>query len=515
MLDNFGWLAVALPLLMGVIGSFLVESLLRPKIRPLGKRHWATFSLHSGLWILLFTVELAVCHRPWFATITALVFLLLVVQISNAKSLSLREPFIFQDFEYFTGAIKHPRLYLPFLGVGRAIIVIVGVVAAVLAGLWFEVSLTLSVPVPRFLVTLLVLLCSGSIFLWLGMRRQLPVTFEPTNDLNQLGLLTSLWRYAEEESSYQTPASFYDFVGSSLERDRQLPTLVVVQSESFYDVRRLFPGIDAKVLSEFDSLKETAILQGQVEVAAWGANTVRTEFSFLSGLDPNALGVHRFNPYRKLARQGIPTLVGYLSALGYKTVCIHPYEASFYDRDTIFKKLGFDEFIDIKHFDKKDKAGPYVGDVALAEKVRVVLEMTSSQPIFIFVITMENHGPLHLEKIQAGDLDCFYSSLPPKGCDDLTIYLRHLSNANRMAGMLRKQLEALPGNSWLCWYGDHVPIMPKVYEALGIPDGQTDYLLWEKDSTTSNKENELAIKIENLGGLLLQKMGLLPTLTQP
>jgi hypothetical protein len=57
--------------------------------------------------------------------------------------------------------------------------------------------------------------------------------------------------------------------------------------------------------------------------------------------------------------------------------------------------------------------------------------------------------------------------------------------------------------------------MPKVYEALGVPDGQTDYLLWEKECSTSNEENESALKIENLGGLLLQKMGLLPTLTQP
>lgn len=80
-----------------------------------------------------------------------------------------------------------------------------------------------------------------------------------------------------------------------------------------------------------------------------------------------------------------------------------------------------------------------------------------------FVISMENQGPMHLEKVQDDDMKRLYSDPPPADCEDLTIYLRHLSNADRMARMLRDRLDAVPGSGWLCWYGDHVPIMPKVY----------------------------------------------------
>ena len=42
--------------------------------------------------------------------------LLTLVLVNNAKFTALSESFVFQDYEYFTDAIRHPRLYIPFLG---------------------------------------------------------------------------------------------------------------------------------------------------------------------------------------------------------------------------------------------------------------------------------------------------------------------------------------------------------------------------------------------------------------
>ncbi len=144
------WLAVALPLLAGVCLSILFERLLQPGTTPVWKRSWATHCIHVGLLLLVFAFALVVLRRPWFATAIVMACLLLIVQVSNAKYHSLREPFIFQDFEYFTDALKHPRLYLPFLGVGRAIIVFLGFGAAFYAGLTLETSLTESLPAANF-----------------------------------------------------------------------------------------------------------------------------------------------------------------------------------------------------------------------------------------------------------------------------------------------------------------------------------------------------------------------------
>jgi phosphoglycerol transferase MdoB-like AlkP superfamily enzyme len=236
---------------------------------------------------------------------------------------------------------------------------------------------------------------------------------------------------------------------------------------------------------------------------------VRTEFAFLSGLESDSLGVHRFNPYRRLAQQGLPTLARFLRQLGYRTVCVHPYPAGFYSRNKVFPLLGIDEFIDIRSLGGVKKSGPYVGDIPLGEKACSLMEMYArrSEPVFLFVITMENHGPLHLERITPDEINRYYANPLPAGCDDLIVYLRHLVNADRMVGMLREYLESIAINNWFCFFGDHAPIMPKVYDILGTPDRRTNYVVWNKMHTL-DRTIAHDMKVENLGALLLRNMGL-------
>nr|MBU2747867.1 hypothetical protein [Acidithiobacillus montserratensis] len=104
---------------IGGLASLTVEALVHPRPRLLGRKLW-TYLIHLGLWLLLFTMFLLLVQRPIFAALAGLGVWLAVVLVGNAKEASLREPFIFMDFEYFTDAIKHPRLYLPFLGLWRA-----------------------------------------------------------------------------------------------------------------------------------------------------------------------------------------------------------------------------------------------------------------------------------------------------------------------------------------------------------------------------------------------------------
>lgn len=495
----------------GLALSFLLELLLNPRPRPFWQRPLAASLLHCGLWLLLFAGELLLFRRPWFAMANVQALLLLVVLVNNAKVHSLREPFIFQDFDYFTDALKYPRLYLPFLGVWRTVAAIAGFGVALFGGLTLETPLTALFSIALFLTGALVVLALGITLLFLGDCIGRNITLDPLTDLRQLGLLASLWQYgrAERSTSVTLPTANHAPLPSK-NRTGKRPNLVLVQSESFFDPRRNYPGIRPDLLRSFDTLKADAVCHGLLEVPAWGANTVRTEFEVLSGLNAASLGIHRFNPYRRLARQRLTTIASSLKSQGYRTVCIHPYPAGFYNRDQVFPLLGFDEFIDIKAFAGAEKIGPYIGDVVCVEKVCALLEASGkqvNQPLFLFVITMENHGPLHLEKIHPEDLSRLYSSPPPSGCDDLTAFLRHLENADRMIGMLRQGLEVSEREGWLCFFGDHVPIMRSVYERLGYPDGKTDYVVWESGNTKGMPVSKV-IKAEQLAALLLGEMGL-------
>jgi hypothetical protein len=502
--------ATLLPAAVGILASLLIEAACRPRPKGVWRRPWSSIGMHLGFWLLCFEIGLALSRRPWFAAATVDALLLVLVLVNNAKYASLREPFVFQDYEYFTDAIKHPRLYIPFLGWWRLLLAVAAIVGAVWLGLSLEMPMTARISAGYFLL-LLGCWAVGTLGLLLAAGHWLPRTdYDPWADLDRLGLLAFWWRYgADERQALPTFAAHRTFSGNAACATEARPTLVAIQSESFFDPRQLFPGIRSDVLRHFDALKTVCSAHGALQVPAWGANTVRTEFAFLSGLDPASIGVHRFNPYRSLAQSGVPTIASYLRGLGYRTVCLHPYPISFYRRDQVYPVLGFDEFIDIRGFNGAARSGPFVGDVAVAEKIcDLITRSGPAQPLFAFAITMENHGPLHLETVAAGDTARYYVDAPPPGCDDLTVYLRHLAQADCMIDGLQRYLEGLPGPAGLCFFGDHVPIMAQVYEALGAPPGPTEYLIWNTPSGRGGPAPATTLRACALAERFLQCVGL-------
>jgi phosphoglycerol transferase MdoB-like AlkP superfamily enzyme len=272
----------------------------------------------------------------------------------------------------------------------------------------------------------------------------------------------------------------------------------------------LYDGIEHNVLIEFDRLNTDAVQYGLLKVPAWGANTVRSEFAFLSGLEGCALGAHQFNPYEAILRGWrINTLARFLQEQGYRTVCIHPYHASFYRRNSVFPLMGFDEFVDIAQFDGAEHFGPYVSDFSVASKVIDVLGVSDGRPHFIFAITMENHGPLHFEKVSTSEIAALYSTSPPEHWSDLAVYLRHLRNADRMIGTLRQFGEARSEPLSLCWYGDHVPIMEGVYQDLEAPPTNSNYAIWNNFGSASKGAAPQDLKLNELSSIWLRSCELL------
>lgn len=505
MIDAF-WIPLLPPYLIGLVLSWSLEILHRPQPVAPWRRPPAVVAVHVGVWTLLFALELALFRRPYFGMANVLAMQLLIVLVSNAKFHALREPFVYPDFEYFADALRHPRLYLPFFGVGRAIAAGGGYGVALWAGLALEDSVTAgagvwlvsfadlpqehmfdpTAPAVPFFAHTLGLAVAGLLLALLAGRRN-HVSFDAASDLQRFGMIASLWAYGCSERRRTTDqynnAPFAAIKQPAVIPDT-LPDLVALQSESFFDARRAYPQLLREdVLENFDALKVEAVAHGGLNVAAWGANTVRTEFAFLAGMSGNALGVHQYNPYRKLAKKGFPTIASYLRTLGYRTVCVHPYHRSFYQRDKVLPLLGFDEFIGIEAFEQAQRDGPYVGDRSLAEWILNFLQEEGGRPLYLHVITMENHGPLHWEQISMTDTDATLKSSLPAGCEELVAYARHLRNADAMFSLLHQGLRTRSRQrpAGMCIFGDHVPIMSGVYKNLGPPDGPTDYLIWKSE----------------------------------
>jgi len=527
--ESIGIMWVVLPTYgIGLTASWALEALLQPRPNAPWRRPIAALGVHAGVWTLIFALALALFRRPIFAAANALALQYVFVIVNNAKYRSLREPFVYPDFIFFTDALKHPRLYLPFLGWLPPLGAATGYGLALWVGLTFEAAVGVGTSAWLFFALVILLAIVGLMLAWVcAGRPALAVQFDAMQDLKRLGLIAALWQYAvAERADTQAirkaapfilspvygrgcPAGAGEVQPSATPRQRAtalpLPDLLVIQSESFFDPRRVYPQIRAEVLTHYDVLRTEALQHGQLQVHAWGANTIRTEFAFLSGLAPESLGVHRFHPYRRLAKQGVATLASYLRSLGYRCICVHPYHGSFYDRDKVLPVLGFDTFIDVRAFRNAKREGPYVSDLALVEHVRALLQQNDKQPLYIHVITMENHGPLHWERVTAEDAQAVLTSPMPPGCDDLVAYVRHVRNADAMFGSLRSALLSRDRPGVLCVFGDHVPIMPEVYRQLGEPDGATDYLVWRSDRRQTRARNAVTVGVHQLAQVVLTR----------
>lgn len=456
-------------LLAAALGGMLVSLALE---RPVRSVHGV--ALHCALWGLGYLAAAAAFQRPLLAAALALCAQALLGAVNRAKLRALREPFVYADFGLFGQAIAHPRLYLPYLPLRTVV-----PAAAAAGALLGAIALFEERSFDPYAWSALAAAAGAT----LAALRP-PVAFEPARDVARLGLLATAWLYwRAERAPIAEPAS--PFAAPPRRAPPRPPHIVVVQSESFFDPRRIGVALAPGALAHFDALRREGH-SGRLAVPAWGAYTMRGEFAFLSGIAPEALGVHRFNPYRRYARRRVPTLAWALRAHGYRTVCVHPYPASFFARHRVFEHLGFERFLDVRSFAGAARAGPWVADAEVARKVLEVLAAATA-PAFVFAITMENHGPLHLE---AGP-----------GEDELAVYLRHLANADAMFGTLAA---ALAPGSVLCAYGDHVPSMPAVYAARRFDDPRTDYVVWRKGASEAR---EADLPAERLGALVLRVAG--------
>lgn len=504
------------PLLIGLAGTLVVEALLTPRPRPFWRRGVAAGAVHLGSWCLLWGIAFLLLQRPWFATVTLLSLQLVVVQSSNAKSRTLNEPFICHDFEYFVDAIRHPRLYVPFFGIALAVGASLAGLVTIAAFFLLEGSWLYAAGLTNFLATGLALCALGAALVAAGVAGLPELTLCPRRDLDALGLFASLWAYGialRRQSPPPASASPFAATGTpplSELAAADLPNVVLVQNESFSDPRTWCPDVARGVLPQWDDTCRQARQHGTLGVPAWGANTVRTECAVLTGLAPADWGIHQFNPYRHLARRPFPGLAAAFKAAGYRTVCVHPYPARFYSRHRVMPHLGFDTFIDDRAFRAADKNGQYIGDAAVARKVAQLLAEHTEAPLFVFVITMENHGPLELEPPRR---DLLAGTLPgagwplPEHQRSLAVYLRHLREADAMLGALKRALVQAPRPGLLGFYGDHVPILPKAYAYYSPPTGETPYMVWSPRQTAAAKAAPSRLAAHELGSVLLRHAG--------
>ena len=457
-------------------------------------------SIHLCIISFLYYVFLLITGKVIFSVLLLLSLIIILIVVNNAKYKNLQEPLVFSDYDYFTDAFRFPRLYIPFLGIYGVLGIVIGT-SLVIFGYFKDLSFVNRFELDNGLGLSICWLIFCVLFLKQNSDLSKDVKFSIKEDLDNLGFVVYLWCYFIEYLKRPNPISNFESLSLNKSKNKVLPHLIAIQSESFFDPRDWNNNIKEDVLANFDVICNQSRQKGKLSVPAFGANTIRTEFSFLTGVSPSVMKGHQFSPYQIMSRKSftLKSFVNFLKAQGYHTVCIHPYYKKFYYRDIIFKKWEFDEFIDIEGFNKTtDRQGAYIADEAVTKKIISILKEKTNRPIFVFAITMENHGPMHLEKITESEFKMFYKQdSEMKLMDyDLSVYLNHLHNADKMIKELTQEFNNSESPISMVFYGDHIPIMPNAYKGMGVPSGKVPYFIWDNQAFIKDMQDNENLKID-------------------
>lgn len=299
--------------------------------------------------------------------------------------------------------------------------------------------------------------------------------------------------------------------------------IILIMNETWTDFT-IFPTVhlDQDYLPFYHSMTENTI-KGNLYVSTWGAGTDRMEYEVLTGhsmaFNPGT------QPYCGYFTSDHYSLVSALKAQGYETIAVHPSGASNWNRNRVYSYLGFDEFLSIDDFGASTEyIRSFVSDASDFEKLEEIYEeKEEGQPLFIFNVTIQNHG---------GYTDANYQStihltdFDGEGKDRAEQFLSLAYETDQALADLIAYFSNVEEPTMICMFGDHHPTTTEAFQdysnganyyTLPIQEQQysyaTPYFIWTNYDSTSMENADLSANY--LGSVLLEAANLeLPSYNQ-
>lgn len=244
--------------------------------------------------------------------------------------------------------------------------------------------------------------------------------------------------------------------GSDTNNNEKMPNIIVIMDEAFSDLSVLGNFETNKDYMPFvHSLQNGAdnTITGYLNVSVCGGNTADTEFEFLTGNTMAFLPAGSI-PYQQYIKDTTPSLASYLKGLGYGTYAQHPYNASGWNRETVYPLLGFENMAFAPDYLSRDVIRNYISDKTSFEKIIETYEnKPEDKPAFIFNVTMQNHG---------GYTDTYWNftnTINAKGLgnDALNQYLSLIKLTDSDLSSLISYFKEQDEKTIIVFFGDHQP----------------------------------------------------------
>ena len=233
------------------------------------------------------------------------------------------------------------------------------------------------------------------------------------------------------------------------ESENEYPNVIVIMNESFGSVHRRIET-NIPVTPYYDSLN--GLVKGDLYVNTFGGGTANTEFEFLTGV---SIGNYPYPvmPYNNFVKRDKYSIAKYFSNLGYETIAMHPYTATNYSRDKVYKRFGFDKLYFYDDFRDKKYIRKFVSDESMYEEVIRRYEETrkGKKKVFIFGITMQNHSGY--EEFEGEEVSSNIENIKSKR--ELDSYLSLMKKSDDAIKILIDYFSKEKDHVILLFFGDH------------------------------------------------------------
>jgi phosphoglycerol transferase MdoB-like AlkP superfamily enzyme len=313
-------------------------------------------------------------------------------------------------------------------------------------------------------------------------------------------------------------------INTPLKAPQHRPDVVAVLEESTFDPHMVdvctVPQCDLPMFRNGPDTRSG----GALIVHTFGGGTWTSEFALETGLADVLFGnAGLYAPY-SLAPRVKYSLAREFKAAGYRVIAIYSHSGEFLNARNAYANYGFDMFYDGTDFG----LGWESTDADLLAVFRQIYadetEAHPQQPLFIFTLTLHQHGPhmTPLEQLPAPfDKPLFAGKFKPAALDawlnlNLGNYLQRAALSSQMLDGMQKLLWGSGRPTVLMHFGDHQPSFDGAMHAIpktvpkdaGKNDSRVTYYRLLSSFPLAGKKSGDTLDIVFLGSLLLDAAGI-------
>jgi uncharacterized protein HI_0275 len=296
------------------------------------------------------------------------------------------------------------------------------------------------------------------------------------------------------------------------------PDIVVTLMESTLNPHQFaFSQQSIPPLSMFE-LQNNTVFASPLRVHTFAGATWKSEFAFLAGVPSTDFGALASGVFYSVVPHLQSGLVKNLKAQGYFCVALSPFTKGNYNAKSAYDHFGFDLMLQPQDLGYPAPISKNLWDISSEEMMkytRMILEKQHpalenvDQPMFVYVLTMREHGPYELGMENTFNLQM--PNLGAKSISALNDYTQRIVALNDAIEGMNNYLHERKKPFVLGYFGDHQVAFDNVTPLKKGDYAQPDYVtqfVVRSNCASQFKQEQHFLDLAFAGGVLMNVAGL-------